>query len=140
MPCSGSRPGEKTFASLTAFGFRSTYVIEESKRIAKLLERNFGVCTRAYEPIPVATGSCGHIACVALTQLVPLNALGAFFSVDWCAASARERKQERFTALLHHRMIILFWESFYALKRKGSAGFDGAKLNSGLCACNHVNL
>jgi RNA-directed DNA polymerase len=39
--------------------------------------------------------------------------------------AARERKQERFTALLHHLNIGLFRDSFYALKRQASPGIDG---------------
>jgi group II intron reverse transcriptase/maturase len=39
--------------------------------------------------------------------------------------AARERKQERFTALLHHLNIELLRESFYALQRRASPGVDG---------------
>ena len=39
--------------------------------------------------------------------------------------AARERKQERFTALLHHLNIGLLRDSFYALKRQASPGIDG---------------
>ncbi len=39
--------------------------------------------------------------------------------------TARERKQERFTALLHHVTVDLLRESFYALKRKAAPGVDG---------------
>jgi RNA-directed DNA polymerase len=39
--------------------------------------------------------------------------------------AARERKQERFTALLHHVTIDLLRDSFYALKRQAAAGVDG---------------
>jgi len=39
------------------------------------------------------------------------------------AASAR--KQERFTALLHHLNVALLRESFYALKRQAAPGVDG---------------
>lgn len=38
---------------------------------------------------------------------------------------ARENKQERFTALLHHVTPQLLQESFYALKRKAAPGVDG---------------
>ena len=37
----------------------------------------------------------------------------------WC------RKQERFTALLHHVKVDLLRDSFYALKRKAAPGVDG---------------
>ena len=39
--------------------------------------------------------------------------------------AARERKQERFTALLHHLTVGLLRESFYALQRRASPGIDG---------------
>lgn len=39
--------------------------------------------------------------------------------------AARERKKERFTALLHHINPDLLWRSFYALKRSAAPGVDG---------------
>jgi RNA-directed DNA polymerase len=39
--------------------------------------------------------------------------------------AAKEKKQERFTALLHHVTINLLWDSFYALKRQAAPGVDG---------------
>jgi RNA-directed DNA polymerase len=39
--------------------------------------------------------------------------------------AARQRKKERFTALLHHVTVDLLRESFYALKRKAAPGVDG---------------
>lgn len=41
--------------------------------------------------------------------------------------AARERKQERFTALLHHLSVDLLRESFYALKRQAAPGVDGVR-------------
>src|SRR3984957_9125256 len=38
---------------------------------------------------------------------------------------ARKRKQQRFTALLHHLSIDLLRDSFYALKRQAAPGVDG---------------
>jgi group II intron reverse transcriptase/maturase len=40
---------------------------------------------------------------------------------------ARERKQERFTSLLHHLNVDLLRQSFYALKRKAAPGVDGVR-------------
>jgi len=40
---------------------------------------------------------------------------------------ARERKQERFTTLLHHLNPALLRLSFYALKRDAAAGVDGMR-------------
>jgi len=39
--------------------------------------------------------------------------------------AARDRKQERFTALLHHLSVGLLRDSFYALRRLASPGVDG---------------
>src|SRR5215813_10529155 len=39
--------------------------------------------------------------------------------------AARERKQERFTALLHHLSVDLLRDSFYALKPEAAPGVDG---------------
>ena len=38
---------------------------------------------------------------------------------------AKDRKQERFTALLHHLTVDLLRDSFFALKRKAAPGVDG---------------
>src|ERR1051325_8889322 len=39
--------------------------------------------------------------------------------------AARERKEMRFTALLHHLTVALLRDSVYALKRKAAPGVDG---------------
>jgi retron-type reverse transcriptase len=39
--------------------------------------------------------------------------------------AARQRKKEKFTALLHHVSIELLHQSFLALKRQAAAGIDG---------------
>jgi RNA-directed DNA polymerase len=41
--------------------------------------------------------------------------------------AAKERKQERFTALLHHVNVGLLRDSFSALKRQASPGVDGMR-------------
>ncbi len=41
--------------------------------------------------------------------------------------AARERRQERFTALLHHLSVDLLRDSFYALKRQAAPGVDGVR-------------
>ena len=41
--------------------------------------------------------------------------------------AARERRQERFTTLLHHLTVDLLRVSFYALKRSASPGVDGVR-------------
>src|SRR5450756_1641920 len=39
--------------------------------------------------------------------------------------AAKDRKQERFTALLHHMSVDLLRDSFFALKRQAAPGVDG---------------
>jgi len=39
--------------------------------------------------------------------------------------AARENKEMKFTALLHHLTVDLLRESFYSLKRKAAPGVDG---------------
>jgi len=39
--------------------------------------------------------------------------------------AAQRRKQERFTALLHHVTVDLLRDSFFALKRQAAPGVDG---------------
>ena len=39
--------------------------------------------------------------------------------------AAKERKKEKFTALLHHINIDLLREAFFALKRDAAPGVDG---------------
>src|SRR5712692_7298372 len=45
--------------------------------------------------------------------------------LDGVRQAARARKQERFTALLHHLTVNLLRDSFYALKRQAAPGVDG---------------
>src|SRR5438067_1865325 len=40
---------------------------------------------------------------------------------------AKAKKQERFTALLHHLSVDLLRDSFYALKRQAAPGVDGVR-------------
>ena len=45
-------------------------------------------------------------------------------ALDRVRQAARQRKKEKFTALLHHLSIDLFWEAFLALKRDAAPGVD----------------
>src|SRR5258708_19178166 len=45
--------------------------------------------------------------------------------LDGVRKAARERKQQRFTALLHHLNVDLLRDSFYALQRNASPAVDG---------------
>ena len=47
--------------------------------------------------------------------------------LDGVGRVARERKQEQFTALLHHLTVDLLRESYYALKHQAAPGVDGVR-------------
>ncbi len=47
--------------------------------------------------------------------------------LDGVRKAAKERKQERFTSLLHHLNVDLLRDSFYALQRKAAPGVDGVR-------------
>jgi RNA-directed DNA polymerase len=47
--------------------------------------------------------------------------------LDGMRKAAREKKQERFTSLLHDVNTALLRDSFYALKRQASPGVDGVR-------------
>jgi RNA-directed DNA polymerase len=46
-------------------------------------------------------------------------------ALDRVRKAARQRKKEKFTALLHHVSVDLLRESFFALKRDAAPGVDG---------------
>src|SRR4029079_15431576 len=50
---------------------------------------------------------------------------GVSQGLDGVRKAAKERRQERFTALLHHLRVDLLRDSFHALKRQASPGVDG---------------
>ncbi len=52
---------------------------------------------------------------------------GVFPGLDRVRQAARERRQERFTNLLHHVSVDLLRQSFFALKRKAAPGVDGVR-------------
>src|SRR6201988_1716593 len=58
-------------------------------------------------------------------MLLTQSGKGMSQGLDGVLKAARERKQERFTALLHHLSVDLLRDSFYALKRQASPGVDG---------------
>src|SRR5712691_11552447 len=48
-------------------------------------------------------------------------------ALDRVRKAARQRKKEKFTALLHHINIDLLGEAFFALKRDAAPGVDGMR-------------
>jgi len=55
------------------------------------------------------------------------NRSGVSQGLDRVRQVARQRKKERFTALLHHVTVDLLREAFYALKRQAAPGVDGLR-------------
>jgi len=55
------------------------------------------------------------------------NREGVSQGLERVRQAARQRKKERFTALLHHVTVDLLREAFYALKRKAAPGVDGLR-------------
>lgn len=53
------------------------------------------------------------------------NGQRVFQGLDGVRRAARERRQERFTSLLHHLTVDLLKASYYALQRKAAPGVDG---------------
>ncbi|MGA7633052.1 MAG: group II intron reverse transcriptase/maturase, partial [Terriglobales bacterium] len=52
--------------------------------------------------------------------------------------AARDNKEMKFTALLHHLTVDLLRESFYSLKKKAAPGVDGVtwqEYEDGLAGC-----
>jgi RNA-directed DNA polymerase len=47
--------------------------------------------------------------------------------LDGMRKAAKERKPERFTALLHHLSVGLLRDSFYAPRPQASPGIDGVR-------------
>lgn len=45
--------------------------------------------------------------------------------LDCVRKAAKQRKKEKFTALLHHVTVALLRESFLALERRAASGVDG---------------
>ena len=55
------------------------------------------------------------------------NRSGVSPGLERVRQAARQRKKERFTALLHHVTVELLQEALYALKRKAAPGVDGLR-------------
>ncbi len=58
-------------------------------------------------------------------MLLTQSGRGMSQRLDGVRKAAKERRQERFTTLLHHLDVDLLRDSFYALKRQASPGVDG---------------
>src|SRR5712664_2403922 len=77
----------------------------------------------AAEPVEPRAGAKGN-AEQGGTLRTPGRA-GASHGLDRVRQAARERKRERFTALLHHITMETLEEAFFDLKKRASPGVDG---------------
>ena len=77
----------------------------------------------AEEPMEPRAGAKGN----ASRQSTPraLDRAGVSQALGRIRKTARERKRERFTALLHHVDVRLLRESYLTLKRDAAPGLDG---------------
>src|SRR5260370_5087010 len=75
------------------------------------------------EPVEPRAGTKGN-AEQGGTLRTPGRA-GASHALDRVRQAAKERKKERFTALLHHITVDMLKEAFFDLRKKASAGIDG---------------
>jgi group II intron reverse transcriptase/maturase len=77
----------------------------------------------AAEPVEPRAGAEGNAGWQS-TLRTPSRA-GVTQALDRIRRTARERKKEKFTALLHHISIGLLEAEFFALKRQAAPGIDG---------------
>jgi RNA-directed DNA polymerase len=99
------------------------HAVEKSDRAVVPMNRpNKG----AQCPAEVGEGSARTKENIAQSNTSPTQS-GERVSQGLCGVRqrARERPQERFTALLHHLTVRLLRDSFYALQRQAAPGVDG---------------
>ena len=97
--------------------------------IGRIVVVQFIKCVRSKKKVALAGGFIESIGVIALGLAFGL-AFGWVESSWGCRGvreAAKERKRERFTALLHHLSIDLLRESFYALKRQAAPGVGGVR-------------
>lgn len=101
----------------------NTYADEKSDEgILPMKRSNKGVCT----PVEVVEGSASPKGNVSQPTAVRTQRRGAASSgLDSVREVAQVRKDERFTALLHHITVELLEQSYNALQRRAAPGIDG---------------
>ena len=122
----------------------STPSLVEEGRSAKAINRNAGVYVVekshcAVVPVSQPNKGANALAEVgegraqmkentAQSNMHPTQSgKGMSQGLDGVRKAARERRQERFTSLLHHLNVDLLRDSFYALQRKAAPGVDGVR-------------
>src|ERR687885_73729 len=77
----------------------------------------------AAEPVEPRTGTKGNAAQQRTRRAQ--DRVSVSQALERVRQAARQRKKERFTALLHHVDVSLLRLAFYALKREAAPGMDG---------------
>jgi RNA-directed DNA polymerase len=77
----------------------------------------------AAEPVEPRAGAEGNVGQQSTRRAQ--NRASVSQALDRVRQAARQRRKERFTALLHHVSIDLLRMAFYALKRDAAPGVDG---------------
>src|SRR5580692_8555379 len=79
----------------------------------------------AAEPVEPRAGTKGNAEWDNTPRTPSREEKGASNGLDRVRQAAKERKKERFTALLHHITVDALEEAFFALKKKAAPGVDG---------------
>ena len=77
----------------------------------------------AAEPVEPRTGTEGNVDQQSTRRAQDRGSMSQ--ALDRVRQVAKERKKERFTALLHHVDVAMLETAFYALKRAAAPGVDG---------------
>ncbi|WP_347338662.1 MULTISPECIES: reverse transcriptase domain-containing protein [Bradyrhizobium] len=77
----------------------------------------------AAEPVEPRPGTKGNVGQQSTNRAQSRNRVTQ--ALDRVRQAGRQRKKERFTALLHHVNVDTLKTAFYALKRKAAPGVDG---------------
>jgi group II intron reverse transcriptase/maturase len=101
---------------------------EESDREVVPMKPSNKAAGEAPEAAEMVEGSERTEENVQQTHAVPAqDGAAASQGLKGVRKAARERKQERFTSLLHHLTVDLLRDSFHALKREAAPGVDGVR-------------
>jgi hypothetical protein len=85
-------------------------------------EQSVGERTAA-EPVEPRAGTKGNVCQQSMRRAQSRESVSQ--ALERIRKVARERKKERFTALLHHISIDLLGEAFFELKKDAAPGVDG---------------
>ena len=77
------------------------------------------------EPVEPRTGTQGNVGQQSTRRAQDRESVSQ--ALERVRQAARQRKKERFTALLHHVDLAMLRTAFYAIKRDAAPGVDGMK-------------